>query len=190
MRVAISGLSGCGNSTVTSLVAEKLGLSRVNYTFRDMAREHGVSFEELREKAEAEFPEVDLDLDAHLVELAADGKNCVIGSRLAVWLDTPAVLKRIDFPRDQWFSFDFKFWLDASLETRARRIAKRESRPFEEVLAETRGRDGLDAARYKRLYGINVRQPQANLKVDTEKFDAEGVAQEIVRFVECQGTRR
>jgi len=182
MRIAISGLSGCGNSTVTALVAERLGLVRVNYTFRDMAQEHGLSFEELREKAEKEFPEVDLDLDARQVDIILENKNCVVGSRLAVWLDSPVLLKRIDLPRDQWFKFDHKFWLDASMETRAQRVAKRESRLYAPVLAETRKRDEMDADRYKRIYGISL-QAGAGLKIDTESLDAEGVALKIEELV-------
>ena len=50
--IAISGKSGCGNSTVLHLVAEKLGYEPVNYTFRSMAADMGISFEELHKKAQ------------------------------------------------------------------------------------------------------------------------------------------
>ena len=47
LRIAISGKSGCGNSTVSRLVAAKLGIRMVNYTFKDLARDKGMSLEEI-----------------------------------------------------------------------------------------------------------------------------------------------
>lgn len=41
VRVAISGKSGCGNTTVSSMLAEKLGIKLINYTFRQLAAEKG-----------------------------------------------------------------------------------------------------------------------------------------------------
>ena len=35
--VAISGKSGCGNSTVSRLLSDRLGVQLINYTFRRMA---------------------------------------------------------------------------------------------------------------------------------------------------------
>ena len=52
LRIAISGKSGCGNTTVSRLVASRLGLRVVNYTFKDLARDKGMSFTELIHKAE------------------------------------------------------------------------------------------------------------------------------------------
>ena len=44
MRIAISSKSGCGNTTVSTLLSEKLGYPMVNFTFRQMAQERGVDF--------------------------------------------------------------------------------------------------------------------------------------------------
>ena len=41
MRIAISGKSGCGNTTVTRLVSEALGFEMINFTFRSLAEEIG-----------------------------------------------------------------------------------------------------------------------------------------------------
>ena len=84
LRIAISGKSGCGNSTVSKLVAEKLGLRVINYTFKNLARDSGMTFEELAQKAEKD-PQYDLKIDRMQVELAREG-GCVLGSRLAIWL--------------------------------------------------------------------------------------------------------
>ena len=39
LRIAISGKSGCGNTTVSGLLAQKLGIKLINYTFRQLAEE-------------------------------------------------------------------------------------------------------------------------------------------------------
>ena len=39
--IAISGKSGCGNSSVSRIVAERLGLKLINYTFHDIAEGRG-----------------------------------------------------------------------------------------------------------------------------------------------------
>ncbi len=43
--IAISGKSGCGNSTVSGIVARKLQFDLVNYTFKNLALERGMTFE-------------------------------------------------------------------------------------------------------------------------------------------------
>ena len=91
ITIAISGKSGCGNTTVSKIVADKLDLKFINYTFRTMAEEKGISFEELRQLAE-ESTAIDMELDKKQVYLAAEGK-CVLGSRLAIWMIADADLK-------------------------------------------------------------------------------------------------
>jgi predicted cytidylate kinase len=113
LRVAISGKSGCGNSTVSRLVAAQLGLTVVNYTFKNLAREVGKTFEEICILAETD-PQYDHTIDRMQVKLAEEG-GCVLGSRLAIWL-----------LRDTAFTV----YLKAPLEVRAGRIALREAKPL------------------------------------------------------------
>jgi cytidylate kinase len=167
MRIAISGKSGCGNTTVSRLVAEKLDIPWINYTFRMMAEQMGVSFERLRELAEQDDA-YDKKLDAHQVELAMQG-DCVLGSRLAIWLLDAA---------------DVKVYLDASARTRAQRIAKREGGSVELKLEETVDRDRKDSARYKRIYGIDTSDVSvADLVIDTEQKTPEDIAGEIIAYL-------
>ena len=62
MRIAISSRSGCGNTTVTKLVSERLGYPMINFTFRQMAKERGVDFWEFCRLAEKDY-EIDKELD-------------------------------------------------------------------------------------------------------------------------------
>ena len=54
VRIAISGKSGCGNSTVSRMLAERLGVRLINYTFRTMAADHGMTMEQLAAAAEVD----------------------------------------------------------------------------------------------------------------------------------------
>jgi cytidylate kinase len=92
MRVAISGKSGCGNTTVSTLVAQIMGYPLINYTFRMMAQERNIDFWEFCKMAEKD-DSIDLELDEKQVEMAMGHENCVLGSRLAIWVLKEADLK-------------------------------------------------------------------------------------------------
>jgi cytidylate kinase len=165
-RIAISGKSGCGNTTVTTLVSNQLGVNMVNYTFRNLAKDEGMSFEELRQAAE-EDSKWDLLLDKRQIE-RANSAPCVLGSRLAIWL---------------WEEADLKVYLTASEEVRAKRIAGRENKDWKTILEKTQQRDRLDHERYKKLYQIDNDYPTpADLVIDVEKKTPQAIAEEIIAF--------
>lgn len=162
--IAISGKSGCGNTTVSSLVARELGFTLVNYTFRSLADDLGISFQELAKLAQ-EDDRYDRMLDERQVAMAHSG-SCVLGSRLAIWLVKDA---------------DLTVYLDASLETRAARIMKREGEDLQRKLEETRKRDERDSERYLRIYGIDTSDYRwADLVIDTDRCDQFEAASQIV----------
>lgn len=174
MRIAISGKSGCGNSSVSRIVGEKLGLRVINYTFHDMAVEMGISFEELCGLAERD-DRFDRHLDRKQVALAA-GPGCVLGSRLAMWLLTDA---------------DLRVYLDGSPEIRAARIARREGTGLEETLVSTIERDRRDRQRYLRLYAIDIdRFDHADVVIDTTLGDQVYVADRVVQALQERLRRR
>lgn len=153
MRIAISGKSGCGNTTISTLLAKKTGFPMVNFTFRQMAQERGVDFWTFCEMAEKD-DNIDRELDKRMVEMAMQTDNSILGSRLAIWNMQEA---------------DLKVYLTASDEERARRITKREGGTIEEQLEITRRRDTNDTERYKRIYGIDNNDTSvADLVIDTE----------------------
>lgn len=165
VTIAISGKSGCGNTTVSRMVAERLGLRLVNYTFHTIADERGIPFDDLCHMAETD-PSWDRYLDRRQVEMAHEG-SCVLGSRLAVWL-----------LKDE---ADLTVYLTAPLVVRAERIWKREGGSYAAVLERTRLRDERDRYRYLRLYNIdNNRYDFVNLLIDTESIPPQGVADQIV----------
>lgn len=163
--IAISGKSGCGNTSVSKLVAQKLNFRFINYTLRNLAQELGIPLPDLLEKAKTDFS-FDLQLDNKQKQLAHEG-NSVIGSRLAVWLLPEAILR---------------VYLYADLETRAQRIFKREkTKDFEAVLHETHNRDLNDNERFKQIYNINNNQYEfVDLIVNTMYYTPETIADIIV----------
>lgn len=171
MRIAVSGKSGCGNTTVSRLLAQGLGVRFINYTFRTMAQERGIPFPEFLAMAEHDYS-FDRELDARQVELASDG-DCVLGSRLAIWLLNDA---------------DLKVYLRASAEVRARRIWNREGGDLGAIVAFTKERDAKDRERYLRIYEIdNDDYSFADLVIDTEKMVPEEIVGEIMKRVGAIG---
>ncbi|HPX28225.1 MAG TPA: AAA family ATPase [Sphaerochaeta sp.] len=168
MRIAISGKSGCGNTTVSSMVSKELGYPMINFTFRNLAEERQMDFWDLAALAEKD-DSIDFELDRRQVEMALAQKDCVLGSRLAIWMLKEA---------------DLKIYLDATVEERARRIHEREGGALEEKIAETSARDAKDTARYKRLYDIDNNDPAvADIRIDTTRKSAAEVARIIVNEV-------
>ena len=160
IHIAISGRSGCGNTTVSRILADRLGLEMINYTFRTVAREDGLSFDDVCRLAE-QSDDMDLRVDRTQVELARKSPS-VLGSRLAIWMLDDA---------------DLKVFLTGDPEVRARRIVEREGGTLKDQMAATEKRDARDHARYVRLYNINNNDHSvADLVINTNRLDAGQVA--------------
>ncbi len=170
MKIAISGKSGCGNTTVSKIVAEKLGFRLINYTFHTMAEEQGINFDDFCRMAEKDS-KYDIYLDNRQKELASEGE-CVLGSRLAVWLIDDA---------------DLRVFLDAGEEVRASRIHKREGGDYQEILDKTVARDARDTERYKNLYNIDNNDfRHVDILINTENFRPDAVAEIILAAAEIR----
>lgn len=172
LRVAISGKSGCGNTTVSRLLAERLGLRFINFTFRTLAAEKGITLADVIRLA-SEDDWWDREVDSRQVALARDGGGCVLGSRLAIWMLPEA---------------DLKIYLVASDATRAARIALREGGDPEAVAAFTAFRDAQDHARYLSLYGIdNYDVSIADRVIETDDLEPEEIVDAIVSELRAAG---
>src|SRR5262249_12677824 len=162
LRIAVSSLSGCGNTTATHNVGATLDLQVVNYTFRDLAIDLELAFEDIQ--AEAEQSRVfDYLTDLKLIRASLQPK-VIVGSRLAAWL----------------VDADLRVWLQAPLETRAKRIYRREPDrypSYEAVLYRTLQRDEQNRKRYLQLYGIDINdRSDFDIIINTEKLTAEQVS--------------
>jgi cytidylate kinase len=165
LKIAISGKSGCGNTTVSRLVAEALELRFINFTFRSLAQEKGVDLNEILKLA-ARDDSWDREVDTRQAALAREEGGCVLGSRLAIWMLPEA---------------DLKVYLKARPETRAERIRKREGGSLEKIAAFTEFRDAQDHERYLRIYNIdNDDYSFADMVIDTDDITPVQIAKRIV----------
>jgi len=169
IKIAVSGMSGCGNTTVCKIVADRLGLKFINFTFRTLAQEKGVELKKILELA-AKDDAWDKEVDSRQVKLARESGGCVVGSRLAIWMLEEA---------------DLKVFLRAKPETRAARIVKREGGNLEEIAAFTAERDKRDNQRYIRIYNIdNYKYEFVNLVIDTDNITPDEIADLIIEAAE------
>jgi cytidylate kinase len=147
-------------------VGRTLGLDVVNYTFRDLARDLDIPFEEIQRQAE-KARIYDFLTDLKLMR-ASLHPRVVVGSRLAGWL----------------VDADLRVWLHAPLEARAKRIFQREAdkqASYESVLYRTLQRDEENRKRYLEVYGIDINdRSDFHIIINTEKLIAEQVSSLIV----------
>ena len=171
LRIAISGKSGCGNTTVSGLLAQKLGIKLINYTFRQLAAEKGMTLAQVIEAAKND-DSYDKYVDQHQVELAR-AEPCVLGSRLAIWMLKEA---------------DLKVYLYASDQTRAQRIFNREGGDLQAIIDFTAMRDREDTGRYKEFYGIdNNDYAFCDLIIDVNEKTPEEIVDVILTELENRG---
>jgi cytidylate kinase len=169
IKIAVSGRSGCGNTTVSKMAADALNLRFINFTFRNLAQERGLDLKKVLELA-ANDDSWDREIDTRQVALAREDGGCVLGSRLAIWMLKEA---------------DVKVYLYASAEIRARRIVNREGGQLDEIAAFTEERDRQDHARYLRIYDIDTDDYSfADLVIDTGNLTPDEILDLIVKKAE------
>ena len=144
MLITISGVPGSGKTTVAKQLAARLGLPHVyaGDLYRQEAKQRGLSLDAFNLLCERDHS-IDRGLDAAMAERAKQG-NVVLEGRLAGFLAADNQLDAL------------KVWLDASDETRARRVAQREGSDWRVVLEENRVRHGSDSSRYQAIYGYDL----------------------------------
>lgn len=168
IRIAISGKSGCGNTTVSTLLAQTLGVKLINYTFRQLAQEKNMTLEEVINAARND-DSFDKYVDKHQVELAL-AEPCVLGSRLAIWMLKEA---------------DLKVYLYADADTRAKRVFNREGGNIEKIKEFTAMRDREDTFRYKEFYNIDNNDYEfVDLIIDVNNKTPEEIVQIIIEKIE------
>ncbi len=170
--LCVSGMAGCGKSTVAKRIAEKYNLRyfsggdalkalAVEAGYKPMDRgwwegEEGMKFLKKR----AQDSSFDRKVDEKLLEWAKQG-NVVLDSWTMPWL-----LKE-----------GFKIWLEATPEERARRIAKRDRISIEKALAALKEKDAKTKAIYKELYGFDLGEDYSpfDLVLDVSLLSSEEV---------------
>ena len=144
--VTISGLPGSGTSSLCRGLAEQTGWTYLNtgQVFRQLAQEAGLSLQEYGRRAEAD-PAIDRQLDERMVELArkADA-GCVLEGRLMGWM-----VSRRSLPA-------LKVWIQAGIQTRARRVSGRDEQTLEQSTAAILEREESERLRYAEHHDIDL----------------------------------
>jgi len=165
--VTIGGPHGTGKSTYAKMIAKELRLRYVSagQLFRDLAREKGISLEELSKQA-ANSPEIDNLIDERSAAEAAKG-GVVIEGQLAAWMAKDLARVRI--------------YLKAPDEVRITRIAHRDHLDYEVARRQTMERERIQRDRYKRYYGIDIDDLSLyNIVIETGNRPIESTSSELM----------
>lgn len=165
--IVISGPPGSGKTTQAHRIAEYFGLRyySAGMIFRGLAKELGISVEELSLKAMSD-PCIDLEIDKRTYQEALKG-NVVLDGHLTAWIVAEIA--------------DVKIYITAPLWVRIRRIAHRDNIPYEKALRETITREYAQRTRFREFYGIAVDNLSIfDIVVNTEKLGVEETF-EIIR---------
>jgi cytidylate kinase len=179
--ICISGMAGSGKSTVAKKLAERYGLKYCSggEALKELAAERGhkpfgrgwwESDEGIRFIQErGRNPKFDEAVDKKLLEHAQQG-NVVLDSWTMPWL-----LKK-----------GFKIWLEASLEKRAERIAKRDGITIQEALEAVKKKEEGTKTIYKKLYGFNLGEDFSpfHLILDTDNLGIEEVFHVLCKVID------
>lgn len=174
--IAISGPPGVGTSSVAREVAKRLKLR-----YLSPGKTYKSFLDEKEAKAALDFWKTSFgsskmlheNLDTSQIEEAKKG-NIVVCGKLS-----------IHFLKDM---ADYKIWLEAPLEARAKRTAGRDDIPFEEALKEIADREKMERENWKRIYGFDYFEQKkiADLVVDSSELTLEQTVNKILEFIKSK----
>lgn len=174
--VVLNGDLGSGKTTVSVLLAERLGVRRVSIgdLYRRMAAEHGMTALQFNLHSELD-DKVDHFIDQLQHDIAASGERLVVDSRLA-W---------------HFFGDALKVHLVTDPFVAARRVLGRPGDPVEnyrsvgEALHELAGRSESERQRFLSRYGVDkTRLRNYDLVCDTTRATPEQVVTRILEALE------
>ncbi len=137
MKIALSGLTASGKTTLGEVLAERLGYRHIQITLKALAKEHGMSVVEFEEYAKT-HKNIDLEFDAY-IKKEAEKQDCVVSAMLSPWMIHPF----------------FSVYLYASFDIRVKRVMKREHLDERGAQEYIKKKDALNFERYRNLYNID-----------------------------------
>ncbi len=166
--IVISGKPGAGTSTVGKLVAKRLKLkhfSTGDYYKRKIAKSKSHSVKALATK-EGSSKTSHKAIDKMQADLARKG-NIVIISKLGI----------------KMVKNDFSVWLNAGIETTAKRMAKQEKIPLKEARKLIKERYANERKMFKKIYGFDTfsQERMADLVINTSNKTPKKITDTIIK---------
>ncbi len=174
MIITISGAVGSGKSSIGILVAKKLGFKYycIGDLRREMAREKGISLEELNRLGEKD-PSTDLEPDKFAEEKGKKEDNFVMVGRTSFHFIPKSI----------------KFFLDVEPKIGAERVLNHSRndekyKDLDEAIEKIRKRRESDKLRYKKYYNLDVfDKKNYDYVIDTTNLTIEEVADKIIEKI-------
>lgn len=171
--IAISGPPGVGTSSVAKELAKKLKLR-----YLSPGKIYKSYLNEKEAKAALDFwktsfgssKELHKSLDKNQIEEAKKG-NIVICGKLS-----------IHFLKDV---ADFKIWLEAPIETRAKRTSERDRISYEKALRQIGEREKIERKKWKKIYNFDYfdQKKLADIIIDSSRLTLEQTVNKILNFI-------
>ncbi len=180
MIISFNGDEGSGKSTIAKKVAAELKYPRyyMGQIFRDMAKKRGMTIAEYVKSGE-EDPRVDKEVDDYLLRLAKEQSDFVLESRTA-WHLLPQSLKiYLKVEESEGAKRIFK-----ALQEENSRNEVKSLNSIDDVVENIRQRRKTDDIRYKKYYGINIRDMKNfDFVLDTTNLTREEVFEKVIGFI-------
>lgn len=168
--ITVSGLAGTGSSTLSRVVAGRLGLEYeyAGGIFRTEAAHRGMSLAEFSELCERD-PAVDRSLDDRQLQLLRSG-GLLLEGRMAGWL-----------AHDDGLSHVLTVWVECDDDERFRRLGERDGGDHDEVRERTFAREASETDRFRRFHGADILDTSIyDLVVDSTSTSADDLADVVV----------
>ena len=174
MKITISGAVGSGKSTISRILAKKLGY--IHYSIgefmREIAKKRNLSIMELSDRAEVD-PTIDEELDEKQKSIGKEKDNFIMDSRLGFHF-IPDSLKI-------FFTVDIK---EAAKRIYNDKRAEETYKDVEEAIIFLKKRMRSENIRYKEYYGIDFpKKEHFDLIIDTTDKTPEEVVADIEKVL-------
>jgi len=174
MKITISGAVGSGKSTVSKILAEKLGYKRYSMGdfMRQIAVKRDMNIMEISKRAEAD-PTIDEELDKTQEDIGRKEKDFIMDSRLGF----------------HFIPDSLKIFLNVDVKEAAKRIfnqGRKEERytSIKEAERYVKKRMQSENMRYKEYYGLDFpKREYFDLILDTTSKSPEEIAKDILKHV-------
>ena len=155
IRICVSGLTGSGKTTIGMEIARRFGIEHVQKSYKEYVNDYS-KIADFINGLDDDFVKA---FDNEIVRMA-EGKNCIVTTWLGPWLIKDATLR---------------VWLDASLETRAKRWAGKQGKDYESAFREIAEKDTATIESTKKVYGFDLSSDHNvfDISINTEKVNIE-----------------